>query len=74
MAHLIDDETVAKMGHPVVVVRSDVGHPSKCLCRGCGCLMVRSKSRVELATEEEGDLDDPTRASHALLRHHADVK
>jgi hypothetical protein len=28
MAHLIDDETVAKMGHPVVVVRSDVGHPS----------------------------------------------
>jgi hypothetical protein len=27
--HLIDDETVAKMGHPVVVVRSDVGHPSK---------------------------------------------
>jgi hypothetical protein len=28
MAHLIDDETVAKMGHPVVVARSDVGHPS----------------------------------------------
>jgi hypothetical protein len=27
MTHLIDDETVAKMGHPVVVVRSDVGHP-----------------------------------------------
>jgi len=27
-AHLIDDETVAKMGHPSVVVRSDVGHPS----------------------------------------------
>jgi len=27
MAHLSDDKTVAKMGHPVVVVRSDVGHP-----------------------------------------------
>jgi hypothetical protein len=27
MAHLSDDETVAKMGHPVVVVRFDVGHP-----------------------------------------------
>jgi hypothetical protein len=26
--HLIDDEAVAKMGHPVVVVRSDVGYPS----------------------------------------------
>jgi hypothetical protein len=24
----IDDETVAKAGHPVVVVRFDVGHPS----------------------------------------------
>jgi hypothetical protein len=24
MAHLIDDKTVAKMGHPMVVVRSDV--------------------------------------------------
>ena len=23
------DETVAKMGHPVVVARSDVGHPSE---------------------------------------------
>ncbi len=29
MTHLIDDETVAKMGHPVEVVRSDVGHPPK---------------------------------------------
>ncbi len=29
MTHLSDDETVAKMGHPIVVVRSDVGHPSK---------------------------------------------
>jgi hypothetical protein len=29
IAHLIDDETVAKMGHPVVVVRLDVGHPSR---------------------------------------------
>jgi hypothetical protein len=29
MAHLIDDKTVAKMGHPVVVVWSDVGHPSE---------------------------------------------
>jgi hypothetical protein len=28
MTHLIDDKTVAKMGHPVVVVWSDVGHPS----------------------------------------------
>jgi hypothetical protein len=28
IAHLIDDETVAKMGHPVVVLRLDVGHPS----------------------------------------------
>jgi hypothetical protein len=29
MAHLSDDKTVAKMGHPVlVVVRSDVGPPS----------------------------------------------
>jgi hypothetical protein len=28
IAHLIDDRTVAKMGHPVVVVRSDVGHPA----------------------------------------------
>jgi hypothetical protein len=27
--HLIDDETVAKMGHPIVAVRSDVGHPTK---------------------------------------------
>jgi len=27
MAHLIDDETVAKIGQPVVVVWSDVGHP-----------------------------------------------
>ena len=27
MAHLSDDKTVAKMGHPIVVVRSDVGHP-----------------------------------------------
>jgi hypothetical protein len=25
MAHLIDDKTVAKMGHPIVVVLSDVG-------------------------------------------------
>jgi hypothetical protein len=29
MTHLIDDKTVAKMGHPMVVVRSNVGHPSK---------------------------------------------
>ena len=28
MTHLIDDKTVAKMGHPVVVILSDVGHPS----------------------------------------------
>jgi hypothetical protein len=28
MAHLSDDETVAKMGHPIVVEQSDVGHPS----------------------------------------------
>jgi hypothetical protein len=28
MTHLIDDKTVAKMGHPVVVIRSDVGHQS----------------------------------------------
>jgi hypothetical protein len=28
MTHLSEDKTVAKMGHPVVVVRSDVGHPS----------------------------------------------
>jgi hypothetical protein len=28
MTHLSDDKTVAKMGHPVVVVRLDVGHPS----------------------------------------------
>ncbi len=27
MGRLIDDKTVAKMGHPVVVVRLDVGHP-----------------------------------------------
>jgi hypothetical protein len=27
MAHLIDDETVAKIGQPVVAVWSDVGHP-----------------------------------------------
>jgi hypothetical protein len=27
MTHLINDETVAKMGHPVVVVRFDVGTP-----------------------------------------------
>jgi hypothetical protein len=27
MAHLSDDKTVAKMGHPSVVVRSDAGHP-----------------------------------------------
>jgi len=29
MTHLSDDKTVAKMGHPIVVVRSDVGHPSR---------------------------------------------
>jgi hypothetical protein len=28
MAHLIDDETVAKMGHPIVVAPSDMGLPS----------------------------------------------
>ena len=28
MTHLSDDKTVAKMGHPLVVVLSDVGHPS----------------------------------------------
>src|SRR5260370_41287880 len=28
MPHLSDDKTVAKMGHPAVVVGSDVGHPS----------------------------------------------
>jgi hypothetical protein len=27
---VIDDEAVAKMGHPSVVVRSDVGHPYGC--------------------------------------------
>ena len=27
-AHLNDDETVAKMGHPILVARLDVGHPS----------------------------------------------
>ena len=27
MTHLSDDKTVAKMGHPVVVVWSNVGHP-----------------------------------------------
>lgn len=26
-SHLSDDKTVAKMGHPIVVVRLDVGHP-----------------------------------------------
>jgi hypothetical protein len=26
MAHLSDDEAVAKMGHPIVVVLSDMGH------------------------------------------------
>jgi hypothetical protein len=29
MTHLSDDKTVAKMGHPSVVVRSDLGRPSK---------------------------------------------
>jgi hypothetical protein len=29
MAHLIDDETVAKMGHPNVAVLSDMGQPAK---------------------------------------------
>jgi hypothetical protein len=28
MTHLSDDETVAKMGHPVLVERSGVGHAS----------------------------------------------
>jgi hypothetical protein len=28
MGHLIDDKTVAKMGHPMVVVRSSMGDPS----------------------------------------------
>ena len=28
MAHLSRDETAPKMGHPSVVRRSDVGHPS----------------------------------------------
>ena len=27
MTHLIDDKTVAKMGHPVVMVRSNVNQP-----------------------------------------------
>jgi hypothetical protein len=31
MADHSDDETVAKMGHPVVMVRSDVGHPPSLL-------------------------------------------
>jgi hypothetical protein len=30
MAHLIDDETVEKMGHPFVVISSDMGHPPGC--------------------------------------------
>jgi hypothetical protein len=29
MAHLIDDETVAKMGCPIVVALSDMGQPGK---------------------------------------------
>jgi hypothetical protein len=33
MTHLSDDKTVAKMGHPTVVVPSDVGHPSTQLWR-----------------------------------------
>ena len=28
MAHLSDDKAVAKMGHPIVVVLSDMGHPA----------------------------------------------
>ncbi len=27
MAHLIDDETVAKMGHPILMEKLDLGHP-----------------------------------------------
>ncbi len=33
-AHLSDDETVPKMGHPVVVVRSDMGRPFNCKSPG----------------------------------------
>jgi hypothetical protein len=36
MAHLIDDETVAKMGHPVVVISSDVGHPPMAMANEIG--------------------------------------
>ena len=28
-SHLSDDKAVAKMGHPSVVARSDVGHPPR---------------------------------------------
>jgi hypothetical protein len=30
MTHLSRDKTAPKMGHPIVVVRSDVGHPPYC--------------------------------------------
>ena len=29
MTHLSDDKAVAKMGHPIVVVLSDMGHPAE---------------------------------------------
>ena len=31
IAHLSDDKAVAKMGHPILVARSDMRHPSKLL-------------------------------------------
>jgi hypothetical protein len=33
IAHLSDDKAVVKMGHPIVVVWSDVGHPSSKISR-----------------------------------------
>jgi hypothetical protein len=55
MAHLSDDETVAKMGHPNL----DVGHPAESLrivnrrCVGCIIeLVVHGDGRLRLEKEE----------------------
>src|SRR5437762_12131919 len=47
-AHLSDDETVAKMGHPVVAVRIDVGHPPEYLSLLDQLLECRDDDRFKL--------------------------
>jgi hypothetical protein len=44
MTHLSDDKTVAKMRHPIVVVRSDVGDPSRWM--SVGARMVQTSAKM----------------------------